>query len=204
MKPAFVPSGFAAPTTLATAAALLGLFLTAGLPASAQTGTNPPGGNPGQNPADSSGNTLEDGLKGFWECVTPTGRFVVRLDHIASVSQHQYIIDGGARVYEVTVDTTGPMVARFYVIEPITDGSPLSIGKATIDRLREVAGEAGQRVGVDTEREVIKGPDTTHAKTAEYRLQLRDNLDRIYEHLHRVWAEERGAGQKNKITIRDE
>ncbi len=148
---------------------------------------------------------LDDGIKGFWECETPTGKFVARLDQISSVSQHQYLIDGGARVYEVTVATTGPMIARFYFIEPLTEGSPLSLGKATIDRLREVASEAGSRVGMDTERDVVKHyPDTTHAKTAEFRLQVKENLDRIYQHVHRVWAEERGRGEKNKITIRDE
>ncbi|MCB1077691.1 MAG: hypothetical protein KDM64_07690 [Verrucomicrobiae bacterium] len=179
---------------LALSAALFGSLLLAASPSAL-----------GQQPnTDSSGNSLEEGLKGFWECITPTGRFVVRLDHISSVSQHEYLIDGGARVYEVTVDTSGPMTARYYYIEPITDGSPLSIGKATIDRLREVAGEAGQRVGIDTERDVIKDPSTTHAKTAEYRLQVKENLDRIYEHIHRVWAEERGNGKENKITIRDE
>lgn len=147
----------------------------------------------------------EAGINGFWECVTPTGRFVVRLDQIASVSQHNYLIDGGARVYEVTVATTGPMVARYYFIEPLTEGSPLSLGKATIDRIREVANEAGGRAGMDTERDVVKHyPDTTHAKTSEYRLRVKDNLDRIYEHIHRVWAEEKGRGDANKITIRDE
>lgn len=148
---------------------------------------------------------VEDGIKGFWECVTPTGKFAVRLDQISSVSQHEYLIDGGARVYEVTVATTGPVVARYYFIEPITEGSPLSLGKATIDRLREVANEAGGRVGIDTERDVTKHyPDTTHAKTSEFRLRVKENLDRIYEHIHRVWAEEKGRGEKNKITIRDE
>lgn len=148
---------------------------------------------------------VEDGIKGFWECVTPTGKFAVRLDQISSVSQHVYLIDGGARVYEVTVATTGPVVARYYFIEPITEGSPLSLGKATIDRLREVANDAGGRVGIDTERDVTKHyPDTTHAKTSEYRLRVKENLDRIYEHIHRVWAEEKGRGEKNKITIRDE
>ena len=147
----------------------------------------------------------DDGIKGFWECETPTGRFVVRLDQIAAVSQHQYLIDGGARVYEVTVSTTGPMVARYYYIQPLTEGSPLSLGKATIDRLRDVANQAGGQVGLDTERDVVKTyPETTHAKTSEYRLRVKDNLDRIYEHIHRVWAEEKGRGEKNKITIRDE
>ncbi len=146
---------------------------------------------------------VENGLKGFWECVTPTGRFVVRLDQISSVSQHVYIIDGGARVYEVTVSTTGPMVARYYFIEPITAGSNLSLGQATVERLRGVANKAGGRVGIDTERDVVKTPNTTHAKTAEYRLVVKENLDRIYNHVHKVWAEERGRGEKNKITIRD-
>lgn len=148
---------------------------------------------------------LDDGIKGFWECETPTGKFVSRLDQISSVSQHEYLIDGGARVYEVTVATDGPMIARFYYIEPITEGSPLSLGKATIDRLREVANDAGGRAGMDTERDVVKHyPDTTHAKTAEYRLRVKENLDRIYQHIHRVWAEEKGRGEKNKITIRYE
>ncbi|MCP5540618.1 MAG: hypothetical protein H7A52_10815 [Akkermansiaceae bacterium] len=154
----------------------------------------------------SGGASEEDGINGFWEVVLPTGRFVVQLNHISSVSQHTYIIDGSARVFEVTVDTTGPMTARFYYIEPVTDGSPLSLGKNTIDRLREVAGEVSSRTGgPDMETDVIKHyPDTTHAKTAEYRLQVKENLDRIYEHLHRVWAEEKGRGQKNKLTIRNE
>lgn len=184
-------------------AALAG-WMASAVSSFAQAPANPNQG-PTPNNNNNSGNSLEDGLKGFWECVTPTGRFVVRLDHITSVSQHTYIIDGSARVYEVTVDTSGPMTARYYYIEPVTEGSPLSIGKATIDRLREVAGEAAGKVGVNTERDVIKHyPDTTHAKTAEYRLQIKGNLDQIYSHIHRVWAEERGAGQKNKITIRDE
>lgn len=162
---------------------------------------NPAGGGTGN--AGSTG--LEEGIRGFWECVTPTGKFVVRLDQIASVSQHEYLIDGGARVYEVTVATTGPQIARFYFIEPLTEGSPLSLGKATLDRLRDVAGEAGGRAGMDTERDVIKHyPDTTHAKTSEFRLRVKDNLDRIYRHIHRVWAEEKGRGNENKITIRDE
>jgi hypothetical protein len=189
-----------------TSPATLVFALITGLTATAAAqGPANPGQTPPSNNAPNTGNTQEDGLKGFWECVTPTGRFVVRLDHITSVSQHTYIIDGSARVHEVTVDTNGSMTARYYFIEPVTAGSPLSLGKSTIDRLREVAGEAAGKVGVDTERDVIKHyPDTTHAKTAEYRLQIKDNLDQIYAHIHRVWAEERGAGQKNKITIRDE
>lgn len=177
------------------------ILLIAGTSGSAHAQAGTTGGAAGTPGASG----LEEGIRGFWECITPTGKFVVRLDQIASVSQHEYLIDGGARVYEVTVATTGPQIARYYFIEPITEGSPLSLGKATIDRLRDVAGEAGGRAGMDTERDVIKSyPNTTHAKTSEYRLRVKDNLDRIYRHIHRVWAEEKGRGNQNKITIRDE
>jgi hypothetical protein len=160
---------------------------------------------PAPNPPDSGNSGEENGIQGYWEIELPTGRFIARLDQITSVSQHTYIIDPGVRVYEVTVDTDGSMTARFYFLEPITDGSPLSLGKNTIDRLREVAGEAGSRVGIDTERDVTKHyPTTTHAKTAEYRIVVKENIERIYNHVHKVWAEERGRGKSNKLTIRDE
>ena len=99
------------------------LVLTAPTAGSAHAQAGAPGGNTGTPGASG----LEAGINGFWECVTPTGKFVVRLDQIASVSQHEYLIDGGARVYEVTIATTGPQIARYYFIEPITEGSPLSL-----------------------------------------------------------------------------
>jgi len=62
-----------------------------------------------QNQSQKDGNYA--GIAGFWEVVTSNGRFVVRLDqtieeqmeNIASVSEHEYPIDGGIRAYEVTV-----------------------------------------------------------------------------------------------------
>lgn len=165
--------------------------------------TNPNQAQP--NNGGGGGGGEEDGIKGYWEIELPTGRFIARLDQITSVSEHVYLIDGGVRVYECTVDTDGSVTARFYFLEPVTDGSPLSLGKNTIDRLREVAGEAAGRAGVDTERDVTKHyPDTTHAKTSEYRLTVKENVSRIYNHVHKVWAEEKGRGQKNKMTIRNE
>ncbi len=147
-----------------------------------------------------------EGIKGFWECETSTGNFVIALNQIASVAKHQYIVDGAAKVYEVTVDSTGPMVARFYFIEPVTDGSPLSMGKNTIDRLKDIAQNATSKTGTEEIWEdVIKNyPQTTHAKTAEFRLRNKENIQQIYDHIYRVWAKERGRGQFNKLTIQDE
>lgn len=181
-----------------------GLFLGFQAPAYSQAPSQNPTGTDTDSGSDDDGASQQDGIKGFWEIVLPGGRFVARLDQISSVSQHEYLVDGAGRAFEVTVDTTGPMTARFYYLEMATDGSPLSIGKNALDRVRELTREAGTRTGVgDVEMQVVKFlPQTTHAKTAEYRIRSREILDKIYEHVHKVWAEERGRGQKNKITIR--
>ena len=161
-------------------------------------------GGGGQQPQGQAG-AQEDGLKGFWEVVLNGGRFVVRLDTISSVSEHQYIVDG-ARVYEVTVDTTGSQAARFYCLEPMTEGGPLSMAKTALDRAKEVAQGVTDRTGTsDVWDQVIKTyPDTTHARTAEYRLQNRAVLSVIYNHVHKVWAQERGRGEKNLLRITGE
>lgn len=145
------------------------------------------------------------GIKGFWEIETETGRFVARLDQITSVSQHEYIIDGGVKVYECTVDTDGSVTARFYYIEPVGAGNSTVSSSNTFNRLRDVANRVTDKAGVgDAEHLVTKNyPTTTHAKTSEYRLKYKDTIGKIYAHIHRVWAREKGRGEGNKITIRE-
>ena len=41
---------------------------------------------------------LQVGIHGFWEVITASGRFMARLDQIASVTEHTYVIDGAVRV----------------------------------------------------------------------------------------------------------
>lgn len=184
---------------LSTAAALMIAFTPD--PAIPQAPAGGGGQQQQQQPQGQTG-TQEDGLKGFWEVVLDGGRFVVRLDTISSVSEHQYLVDG-ARVYEVTVDTTGSQAARFYYLEPMTEGGPLSMAKTALDRAKEVAHGVTDRTGTsDVWDQVIKTyPDTTHARTAEYRLQNRAVLNAIYNHVHKVWAQERGRGEKNLLRI---
>ncbi len=143
------------------------------------------------------------GIQGFWEAELPGGKFLVRLDTISSVSQHQYVVDGTARVFEVTVDTTGSQTARFYYIEAVAEGSPLAIGKNAMDRLKSVAEGVTERTGTDEVwTQVVKNyPTTTHSRTAEFRLDSKEVLDKIYKHIHRVWAEEKGRGKSNKLRI---
>ena len=147
----------------------------------------------------------QPGINGFWEVVTSGGRFVSRLDQISSVSQHEYLIDGAVRVFECTVDTDGGQTARFYYIEPITESSTVTSGSATLNRIKDLANQATTKVGVgDVDTVVTKHyPDTTHAKTSEYRMKNKATIGPIYDHVRRVWAEERGKGGQNQLIIRN-
>jgi hypothetical protein len=147
----------------------------------------------------------QPGINGFWEVITSSGRFVARIDQIASVSQHEYVIDGMARVFECTVDTDGGQTARFYYIEPVTENSSITSGSATLERLRDVANRASDKLGTgDVDALVTKHyPDTTHAKTSEYRMQNKQTIGQIYDHVRKVWAEEKGRGGENQLIIRN-
>ncbi len=147
----------------------------------------------------------EPGLKGFWEVVTVSGRFVARLDQISSVSEQEYLIDGTVRVFECTVDTNGGQTARFYYLEPVTEGSSITTGSATLERIKSLADKVGDKTGVgDPDAVVTKHyPDTTHAKTSEYRVKNKVTIGQIYDHIRRVWAEERGNGGQNRLVIRN-
>lgn len=156
-----------------------------------------------QTSTDTDG--LEQGNVGFWEVVTSNGRFIARLDKIASASQHEYFIDGAVKVYEVTVETDGGQTGRFYYLESVAESSSITTGSATINRLRDVANKVSDKAGTgDIDTMVTKHyPDTTHAKTSEYRLKSKETIDRIYEHIRRVWAEEKGRGDGNRLVIRN-
>ena len=155
--------------------------------------------------AQDSQDGFQQGIKGFWEVITADGRFVARLDQISSVSQHEYVIDNAVRVYECTVDTVGGQTARFYFIEPVTASSSITSGSATMNRLKDVANKASNRLGTgDVDALVTKHyPDTTHAKTSEYRMKNKATIGQIYNHVHRVWARERGRGEENTLVIRN-
>ena len=117
---------------------------------------------------------------------------------MVAVTSHEYIVDGIARVTEVNVDTNGSLLARFYYIEPQQPNSPLGLGTATVEKAQELFKQAADKTGQDVWKKVVKNyPTTTHARTVEYRVQKREDLDKIFEA-----AEEAFRLQKNKsITI---
>ena len=114
----------------------------------------------------------------FWRCELPGGIYLVNLAALASVSTHEYMVDGAARVTEFTVAPNSAVVARFYYLEPLIPKSPVGIGQSVLDKVQQRTEEAAGRAGMeDVWKKVVKNyPLTTHAHTVEYRV---DSLDQI-------------------------
>lgn len=138
----------------------------------------------------------------FWKATLPGGEYMVALNSISSIAKHTYIVDGAARVFEVTVADRSSAIARFYFIEPVTDSSPINAGQVVLDRLKSVTKEASERLGAgDVWDQVIKNyPSSTHAKTVEFRLSVKSNIDSIYSSIARAW--ERGRGENFKVVTK--
>ena len=116
---------------------------------------------------------------------------------------HEYVLDGSAIVTEVTVDTAGQALPRFYYIEPVTNrtsgtGTGSAIAGA-VDRGRELIERAGERIGTDVHNMVQKNYGvSTHAKSIEYRLLSMDELTAVYNSVRKAWM----SGHGRRITIR--
>ena len=127
---------------------LLAGLLTCTIPAVAQD--TPGATDPTNKPGDSAGPSR------FWQASLSGGHFMVALDRIASVSRHKYVLDGSLIIDEVTVDTVGQALARFYYITPITDAAPGNSVAGIVDRGRELVDKAAERVGTDVQDMVVK------------------------------------------------
>ena len=101
---------------------------------------------------------------------------------IVSVSSHEYVVDGTARVTEVNIDTIGAALARFYFLEPNAPNAPMGVGASTLERAQQLLQEGADRTGQDVWKKVVKSyPVTTHAKTIEYRVMDKATLQKLYE-----------------------
>lgn len=129
----------------------------------------------------------------FWQAKLPGGHFMVPLNRIVSVSRHTYLLDGAIIVDEVTVDTDGQALARFYFTKSVAEAIPGNTVKAVAGRAKDVVGEVDKRTGLDLKDMVIKKyPDTTHAKSIEYRLFSQKDLDSLYSSVQTAWESGRG------------
>ncbi len=154
---------------------------------------NPDNNSGGNNERDSQGQTDQPGLPRFWEAKLGGGEFVVALDRIASVSRHRYVLDGALIVDEVTIDTTGQALARFYFISPITSGVPGAAASQVAEKAMGLADSAARTGGSDLQNMVVKKyPVTTHAKTVEYRLLSEAQLNVLFESAKSAWQTGKG------------
>lgn len=157
---------------------------------------------PPQDPAEEEkdAKTGDTPIKGsFWQVSLAGGSFMVALDKIVSISRHKYVLDGALIIDEVTVDTTGQALARFYFIKPITDAAAANSLTGIGNRGRELVDKAAQRAGTDVQNMVIKKyPDTSHAKSLEYRVLAEDDLTALYASARNAWESGRGRQFKSK------
>ena len=124
---------------------------------------------------------------------------MVALDKIASVSRHKYVLDGTLIIDEVTVDTVGQALARFYFITPITDAAAANSLTGLANRGREMVDKVAERAGTDVHNMVVKKyPDTSHAKSIEYRVLSEKDLGAIYASVRNAWESGRGRVFKAK------
>ena len=138
----------------------------------------------------------------FWQATLPGGHYMVALDRISSVSRHNYVLDGALIVDEVTIDALGQALARFYFISPITDAASGSGAGAAASRVAERGAElldkAARTVGTGIHEMVVKKfPETTHARTIEYRLLSAEELTSLHQSIRSAW--ESGRGRKFAI-----
>ena len=145
--------------------------------------------------------TTVNGPAGFWKCELPGGTFLVALRNLQSVSTHEYVVDGAARVTEVTIATASSVEARFYYLEPMTIKTTGGLAPASLQTLQQrVTDLATQRAPVEPvwEKVVKNYPTTTHAHTVEYRLTTKANLDQIYASLEQAWTTNKGVYLKTE------
>ena len=135
----------------------------------------------------------------FWRCTLPGGIYMVSLPTIASVSTHEYLVDGAARVTELTVATNSAVVARFYYLEPMVAKSPVGFGQSLIDKAQEKLQEGASRTQTEEVwKKVVKNyPLTTHAHTVEYRLDSVDQIKKVQKSLEDAWR----SGKDTSLTI---
>jgi hypothetical protein len=127
----------------------------------------------------------------FWRCTLPGGTYLVDVSKIAAISTHEYLVDGTQRVTEMTIDTVGSTVARFYYIEP---NLPTTAGttNAVTDLIKDKVDRATALTGMEAPwQKVIKNyPLTTHAHTVEYRVESKDQITKIFSSLDEAYRKQ--------------
>ena len=132
----------------------------------------------------------------LWRCKLPGGAYDVAVRSIVSVSTHEYLVDAVARVTEVNIDTTGSVLVRFYYLEPALPEKTVipgaQSGNELIKKAEDNLADIGKKTGLDHWRKVTKNyPTTTHARTVEYRLSKKEQLEQLFRSAQTAFREQR-------------
>jgi len=124
----------------------------------------------------------------FWQANLPGGEYVVKTSEITAVSKHSYIVKG-LLITELNVDTTGNSLLRIYHIAVLGEGSDANIAQNTLARAKELIDQASDRASGQNQSDVVVKdyPNSTHAKTVEFRVLDEDELDTIYSSVKKAW-----------------
>ena len=111
------------------------------------------------------------------------------------MGKHEYLVDGGFVVTEVTIDTVGSTIARFYYGEPYRPDVPSATGQTINRRVQETVDLVKERSGASqTDRLVVKNyPTSTHAHTIEFRINSLENLEALFQSVNKSWMTGRGV-----------
>ena len=140
----------------------------------------------------------DDNKKRRWEASLAAGEYSVSLGTITAISKHSYVLDGTLLVTEVTIDTTGTSLARFYYMEPITRDTNFNALERIQKRAEELRKRSQKRSGTKADEMAQKSyPTTTHARTIEFRIMSEVELNALYSSLYRSW--DTGKGRTFRI-----
>lgn len=129
----------------------------------------------------------------LWWCELPGGVYLVALRSIVSVSSHEFVVDGAARVTEVTVATASTVEARFYYLEPLTTNSPVSSSLEQLQQHVQDLSAAHGPTDAVWQKVVKTHPTTTHAHTVEYRLANKADLQSLRQSVEQSWTTGKGT-----------
>lgn len=189
---------FPAKLLLIMKALLLPVLTCLLMAASHATAQNQPAAQPAAPAAAANGekapNRESDGNHRFWQANLPGGQYMVALDRVTAISRHSYAVPEAALIVdEVTIDTVGQGLARFYYSRPITEGVNNNAASNLTARAKELLDYGGQRAGTDLHKMVIKKyPETTHAREIEYRLLSAEELGALYGSIRTAWDTGKG------------
>ena len=133
----------------------------------------------------------------FWKCTLPGGVYEVFLRQITAISTAEYVVEGGIKVTQLTIDTTGKTEARFYYMQTLAQAANGGPAQTAANAAQQKLQQATDRVtsamtgGVANEAMntmVVKTyPTTTHANTVEYRVATLGEIDELFKSLQTSW-----------------